>query len=120
MKIENKNLYQKRPVVVEAFRFYYEPGEVIENHNLSKFPLWFQQALEKTGSELGRVFLHSNGLYVISTLDGFIEISFGDYIILGTEKEIYSCKSAAFSKTYNVFYSDLQEVPNTSYEGWVD
>ncbi len=89
--------YQKKPIVIEAFKFGADP-----------MPDWFAAAIED-----GKAVLHivsSGSMYdgsvVIETLEGWMCAEYGDYIILGVEGEIYPCKPDVFRATYEPVRGD--------------
>lgn len=80
--------YRKRPLIVQAEQFEY-----------GKTP-W------PSGIETGHCELHDylncpqcKKGYVM-TLEGMIAISDGDYLIIGTQGEIYPCKPNVFEEVY--------------------
>lgn len=82
-------IYRKKPVEVEAFRLPEKPLE-----HAGEWPDWF---LEQLSHGYVRVY---NQCCVITTLDGEMLASGGDYIIQGINGEIYPCKPDIFEKTY--------------------
>lgn len=78
--------YRKKPVEVEAVRFI--NGEVDEK------PGWILNAFYTLN-----IYVNSFGTY-ISTLEGDMRVSDGDYIIRGVQGEIYPCKPDIFEQTY--------------------
>lgn len=79
-------LYRKRPVVIAAWR----------NESFAQpHPPWLSQAVgNRTVSIL------SNGQIVITTLEGDMIASEGDWIIRGVKGELYPCKPDIFAATY--------------------
>lgn len=75
--------YRKKPVVIEAFRYYIDPR-----------PDWFQDKV--TLNEIITYETHCE----INTLEGVMRGEYGDYIIQGVMGEIYPCKSNIFELTY--------------------
>lgn len=75
--------YRKKPVVIEAFRYYIDPR-----------PDWFQDLV--TLNEIITYETHCN----INTLEGTMRGDYGDYIIQGVKGEIYPCKPDIFEMTY--------------------
>lgn len=76
--------YRKKPVVVEAVQW---------NGNI-------QTIIDFVGS---KAVFYGDGNpcgVVISTLEGDVEASFGDWIIKGVEGEFYPCKPSIFEATY--------------------
>lgn len=75
--------FRKKPVVIEAFRYYIDPR-----------PDWFCDRV----SDSSITTFESHCL--IKTLEGEMRGDVGDYIIQGVKKEIYPCKSDIFEMTY--------------------
>jgi len=75
--------YRKKPVVIDAVQF------IGENHN---------EIAEFIGDAGCRS--HSTGSITISTLEGAMNASKGDFIIKGVNGEFYPCKPDIFHKTY--------------------
>jgi len=75
--------YRKKPVVIEAFRYYIDPR-----------PDWFQDKV--TLNEIITYETHCD----IYTLEGVMRGEYGDYIIQGVLGEIYPCKPDIFELTY--------------------
>lgn len=85
--------YRKKPVVIEAFRFY-----------VDCIPDWFMDKVT-----INDITLHNcnyschsidEAYCMINTLEGVMKGNGGDYIILGVSGEIYPCKADIFDKTY--------------------
>jgi len=74
--------YRKKPVVIDAIQF------VGENHN---------EIAEFVGSACR---MHTENDLTISTLEGAMNASKGDFIIKGVNGEFYPCKPDIFHKTY--------------------
>jgi len=85
--------YRKKPVVVEAFKFYVDP-----------MPDWFMDKVSSNDVILRncdyRRFDIDMAYCEIETLEGIMIGNGGDYIIQGVEGEIYPCKPDIFEKTY--------------------
>jgi hypothetical protein len=79
--------FRKKPVVIEAVRF---PVDGIMTQELIDFLGMTFQALPGEG------YNH----ITISTLEGNMEASPGDWIIKGVNGEKYPCKPDIFEKTY--------------------
>ena len=92
--------YRKKPIVVEAFKLFYIPGYHLTKDHLTKLPNWFQKAIDKFSGERGSVFCHANGYLVVSTSEGLLEITPGDYVIQDIEGELYPCKPDIFEASY--------------------
>lgn len=87
--------YRKKPVVIEAFRFY-----------IDSMPDWFMDEVTKNKivlhkCKLGR-FEIKEAYCEIETLEGVMRGNGGDYIIKGVDGEIYPCKPYIFEKTYDI------------------
>lgn len=79
--------YRKKPVVIEAIQFDGWNWRECEQF-MSNEPLAFPQGFYK----------HEK--ITISTLEGDMIASVGDYIIKGVNGEFYPCKPDIFEKTY--------------------
>lgn len=77
--------FVKRPIAVEAFRFGYDD-----------MPDWFTPAMIRMNYENAIPYLEG----CISTLEGDMWFSEGDYVIRGVNGEQYPCKGDIFEKTY--------------------
>ena len=93
--------FRKKPIVIEAFQMLYQPGQSLTYEQADSFPAWFREAIRKDNRAEGSVFHHANGLFVIFTLEGLMEILPGDYVIRGTKGEIYPCKPDVFEEVYD-------------------
>ena len=74
--------YRKKPVVIDAIRW--------DGGNL----------LELVGFVDDESVLVDVGNIFIRTLEGYMKISIGDYIIKGVKGEFYPCKPDVFEMTY--------------------
>lgn len=85
--------YRKKPVEIEAFKFYVDP-----------MPDWFFEKV--TANEVVLCCCDYNRYELkeayceISTLEGTMRGNGGDYIIKGVQGEIYPCKPDIFEQTY--------------------
>jgi hypothetical protein len=79
--------YRKKPVVIEAVQF---DGT---KDNAEKIKEWTNATIHTSQDR------SINNLY-ISTLEGVMTASTGDYIIKGVNGEFYPCKPDIFEKTY--------------------
>lgn len=75
--------YRKRPVVIEAFRYGYDPE-----------PEWFVSRIDSGEIERYRRFCE------IPTLEGVMRCVEGDYVVQGIKGEVYPCKADIFAATY--------------------
>lgn len=80
--------YRKKPVVVQAFRWTGGPDQ-------QEDPEWATEALVN-----GTMSFNGDDL-VITTLEGPMLVSPGDYIIRGVKGELYPCKPDIFEMTYD-------------------
>jgi len=77
--------YRKKPVKIKAEQW---TGE---------FTPELLKALQSSGRRFAKA---NNGDLLISTLEGTMRASRGDYIIFGVNGEPYPCKPDIFKKTY--------------------
>ena len=76
-------LYRKKPIVISAWQ-YFDGNELPSEL--------------KTRDDI----VVSDGSISIKTLEGLMNVSNGDYIIIGVNGEAYPCKPDIFNKTYEV------------------
>lgn len=85
--------YRKKPVVIEAFKFY-----------VDNIPDWFMDRVSSNDIVLRNCDYHKypieEAYCEINTLEGVMIGKGGDYIIKGINGEIYPCKPDIFDKTY--------------------
>ena len=85
--------YRKKPIVIEAFRFYIDP-----------IPDWFMDKVSSGEVTLRRCdheqYDISEAYCEIKTLGVVMKASVGDYIIKGVQGEIYPCEPGIFEATY--------------------
>ena len=85
--------YLKKPVIVEAFRFY-----------VDYMPDWFMYKVKDNTITLRNCdykrYSINEAYCEIETLEGTMIARGGDYIIRGIQGEIYPCKYDIFIKTY--------------------
>lgn len=81
--------YRKKPVVVEAFRYY---GDIDSLYDL-------QTLLGDDAFEVPETWPVDEKV-VIKTLEGPVYASPGDYIIQGVHGEVYPCSPDIFEETY--------------------
>jgi len=85
--------YKKKPVVVEAVRF-----NGFTDPMFSERTDWLDEAFKNN-----TLFLREyKAKLAISTLEGPMEASEGDYIIKGVGGELYACKPDIFKETYEL------------------
>ena len=94
--------YRKKPVVVEAV-------QLLNTYDSIKECIEFTRGTKINGDndpkEEYRLHMYANiirteGGINISTLEGDMKASFGDFIIKGVNREFYPCKPDIFEKTY--------------------
>jgi hypothetical protein len=78
--------YVKKPVVVEAIQM------LSDN---------IEQVYEMLGDNLIIVGDTDNIKHFIDTLEGIMELSWGDYVIKGVKGEFYPCKPDIFELSYD-------------------
>ena len=78
--------YRKKPVVIEAIQYNGDNYNEISNFTGNKSLLGLKQSNE----------------IIISTLEGNMIVSIGDYIIKGIKGEFYPCKPDIFEQTYEL------------------
>ena len=76
--------YKKKPVIIEAMQF--NTDNIL---NVCSFIGDFPHQM-----------IHSEGLIIISTLEGDMLVRHGDYVIKGIYDEFYSCKPEIFQASY--------------------
>lgn len=85
--------YYKKPVQIEAFKFYVEP-----------MPDWFMDKVTANDIVLHNCDYNEYSIdeayCEISTLEGIMRARGGDYIIKGVKGEVYPCKPDIFEETY--------------------
>lgn len=79
--------YRKKPVVIEAFKF---DGDFMDFTGNYYVPEWI----------LNADYSFEEGDLYIKTLEGWMHVSVGDYIIQGVQGEVYPCKPDIFADTY--------------------
>jgi len=77
--------YRKKPIVVDVFRWL-----------MDDVPEWITSAIRAN-----KINFDMRGM-IISTLEGEMLASPGDYIIKGVKGELYSCKPDVFEQTYEL------------------
>lgn len=88
--------YRKKPIVVEAFRY---DGDLIDINGNYYVPDWAIEAFEKDVLFYDEHNDHPFELF-IKTLEGINHVSVGDYIVKGTQGELYPCKPDIFEQVY--------------------
>jgi hypothetical protein len=85
--------FRKKPVEIEAFRFYMDP-----------MPDWFLDQMTDNTITIHNCnynrYSRDEAYCMINTLEGTMKGNGGDYIIKGVQGEIYPCKPDIFEATY--------------------
>lgn len=81
------NKYVKKPVVVDAFQYFYNNEKSTE------------ELKNNVGTD--NCFFDCDGKLYLRTLEGALRVRDGDYIIRGVKGEFYSCREDIFNITYN-------------------
>lgn len=79
--------YKSKPVEIEAIQWNGAGFSI-------PMPTWLAEAVAA-----GNVIRHDGSLHII-TLEGTMECSPQDWIICGTEGELYPCKPSVFARKY--------------------
>jgi hypothetical protein len=93
--------YRKKPVVIDAFQMTREARQ-----DNSTWPDWLHNAWNEPQHIAGALYPsnypNSDGTdeLKIHTLEGDHLVSFGDWIIMGVQGELYPCKPDIFAATY--------------------
>lgn len=102
-------IYTKKPVDIEAFEW---SGDIDE-----ATPAWFLRAVIDSDihyeSTRGGKMDSKRTNWRISTLEGEMKISSGDFVIKGVQGEIYPCKPDIFKATYEAKRALTLGGPNT-------
>ena len=100
MANESKIKYRKKPIVIEALRWY-----GINQREMFDFLTNYEKTNEYMTNYDDNFYIDhtkvSGGL-VIKTLEGEHIANIGDYIIKGVKGEFYPCKPDIFEETYEV------------------
>src|SRR5262245_34183747 len=84
--------YRKKPVLIDAIRYLGEPGPILD---------WLK--VEELSTVAWKPDTDPQNRYVlISTLEGVMTCSYGDWIIRGVKGELYPCKHDIFEMTYEL------------------
>lgn len=104
--------YKKKPVVIDAKRW--------EGDEDAMVSWWMEQAKNNPAEPC---MWEEDGYLHITTLEGVMKASPGDFIICGVNGEFYPCKPGIFEKTYDAVQSEdgelqlVLKVPNTDFDG---
>lgn len=93
--------FTKKPVTIEAFQITEETSK--DNKD---WPNWLNEAWQKPKIEPGAVY-PGGEMLAITTLEGIMSVSPGDWIIQGVKGELYPCKPDIFEQTYNPVTDEL-------------
>lgn len=85
--------YRSKIVEIEAIQW----NGIAINHD--NFPMWLKEAVSKDTGLPGSIVRMGNELH-IHTLEGVMTASPDDWIIRGTEGELYPCKPSVFARKY--------------------
>jgi hypothetical protein len=97
--------FRKKPIVIEAVRFYRTVDGLVTvdggSIGLLGFPAWLTEALDAPQDQPGAIFPASDGDGAnIFTKEGIHYATPGDWIIRGVKGELYPCKPDIFEATY--------------------
>lgn len=84
--------YRKKPVEIEAELF--STNNEIGSPTMDKIVNWVNQGRKKVGA------WHNGTDIFISTLEGEMRATVGDFVIKGVKGEFYPCKPNIFELTY--------------------
>lgn len=87
--------FRKKPVVIEAVQFEWQPGRGVPDIPGVKFERW---TVVKTPDGLKDAPIVESA-YIMS-LEGKLHVTRGDWIITGVQGERYPCKPDVFALTY--------------------
>lgn len=95
--------YQKKPVVIEAFKY---DGDLKGADGKYYVPNWAVEAYEKGIMRYGALKPDESPCELfIDTLEGTHHVSVGDYVIQGIQGELYPCKPDIFEASYDTYHS---------------
>lgn len=89
--------FRKKPVMVDAYQI--DKSKVNQSDGLLDWPEWLVAAWETPFETVGS-FYSIAGAMCITTLEGALTVSDGDWIIRGVKGELYPCKPDIFAATY--------------------
>ena len=93
--------FRRKSNTIEAFQMHYCPGANWNAVGKDKWPSWFREAVFREEGTENSVYLHANGLWVIWTQKGIMEINPGDYVIRGVKGELFPQGAAVFESIYD-------------------
>lgn len=80
--------YKNKAIEVEAIKW--------DGKKLSETPKWIIDAIKNSN------IIRANNNIIISTNNGEIKVTPGDYIIKGVDNELYPCKANIFNEIYEL------------------
>lgn len=90
--------YTKKPVTIEAIQLQPDYRTIVECVEFV-FNIGMDSSMIGEAATVKKV--QEEGGFLIPTLEGQMQASFGDYIIKGVKGEFYPCKPEIFELTYN-------------------
>lgn len=90
--------YKSKPVEIDAWEIESLEGE----HTRRLPPHWVFEAIQAQ-----KVAVNDDGGLTIRTLEGTMQAKIGDFLILGTEGELYPCKPSVFKAKYELARQSL-------------
>lgn len=96
LNVSSENLFQKKPITIEAFQY---DGDLINSDGEFYVPNWAKEACEKGVLKYHELAGGPPELHVV-TKEGLMLVSVNDWIIKGVEGELYPCKPRIFEATY--------------------
>lgn len=94
--------YRKKPVIIEAIKW--------DGNNLKEIMKFLNSEFkyDENSSYYTNKFIydHTKNSLSITTLEGIMKASIGDYIIKGIAGEYYPCKKKIFEETYEAVKND--------------
>jgi hypothetical protein len=90
--------FRSKVVEIEAVRFVGHLGQEIEGDE----PEWYRNARTIDPGEWGAISRSAGGRLQIYTPEGVMTAAPGDWIIRGTEGELYPCKPSVFERKYEL------------------
>lgn len=92
--------YRKKPVVIEAFEY---DGDLKGTDGNYYVPVWAVTAFENNTLYYAEDENHHEPCDLfVSTLEGNMKVSIGDFVIQGVNGELYPCKPDIFEKSYEL------------------
>ena len=96
--------YQSKPEVIEAFQMTKEARS-----KSREWPLWLAAAWNKDAGTLGSMYSTGDGTLSIGRRDWRRVVSWGDWIIKGSDGELHLCSDSAFKAEYEELHEELHE-----------